>query len=96
VSHALAATPRGKAVAVTAQMGDLQTGPRIIVDDGGASLPVAARRAFLALELEPGTYGRPTSLGLYLCQVLATCQGASFALDDSPLGGLRVTVTFPR
>ncbi len=100
VSHALAATPRGKQAIVTvasAPATDTSSfGVRITVDDGGASLPAAARRSFLNLELVPGTYGRPTSLALHFSQAIATFQAATFALDDSPLGGVRVAITFTR
>jgi two-component system, OmpR family, sensor kinase len=98
ISHALAATPRGKQVIVTVTAAPVTSsfGARISVDDGGASLPATARRSFLNLELVPGTYGRPTSLALYFCQSIAAFQAATLALDESPLGGVRVAVSFTR
>ncbi len=104
VASALTATPRGSEVTITviaAGQGDREDlGTRVIVDDGGAPLPANVRRAFLALELDPGTYGRPSSLPLYICGEIASAQGAQLELGDAPPteqggGGLRVTVTFP-
>ena len=66
------------------------------VDDAGPPLPATARTAFVGLETEPGTYGRPTSLPLYVAAALASWQGATFQLADTPEGGLRVRVTFSR
>jgi two-component system, OmpR family, sensor kinase len=100
VAQALAATPHDGAVTVTvtaAGHGEGENlGTRVTVDDGGAPLPATARRAFLALELDPGTYGRPSSLPLYICSEIASAQGALLELADGPNGGLRVTVTFPK
>src|SRR5262249_24783174 len=56
VSQAVAASPQGATVTVTVTASTpSETGTRVIVDDGGAPLPVNARRPFLALELDPGT-----------------------------------------
>jgi hypothetical protein len=70
--------------------------PRVTVDDAGAPLPSSARRAFVALQVEPGTYGRPTSLPFYVANEIASWQGATLELGDAPAGGVRVAVTFPR
>jgi two-component system OmpR family sensor kinase len=85
-------------------------GARIVVDDAGTTLPASARRALLALEVEPGTFGRPSSVVLSVAAEIAAAQGAVFELSDalperatgdrdgsrSLGGGLRVIVTFPR
>ena len=94
LSQAIAASPRGSEVTLTVT--DQERGPRLEVDDAGPPLPATARRAFVGLELEPGTYGRPTSLPLYVAAALASWQGATFEIDDAPTGGLRVRVTFSR
>jgi hypothetical protein len=118
VSHAIVATPRESAVTVTvmARSGstsarpDARLGARVVVDDGGTILPAAARRALLSLEVEPGTFGRPSSVALFVAAEIAAAQGASFEIADSPVegpdpdkpgdqpgaGGVRVSVTFPR
>lgn len=105
LAHAISATQRGSAVAVTvspataAPNGGL--GARIVFDDGGTVLPAAARRALLALEVEPGTFGRPSGVGLFVAAEIAAAQGALMEIGDAPVeggrgGGVRVTVTFPR
>ncbi|MGH7295417.1 MAG: hypothetical protein ACRELB_10815, partial [Polyangiaceae bacterium] len=105
VAHALSATPRGSAILVAMSApvaeGPEARGTRIIVDDAGTILPAAARRALLALEVEPGTFGRPTSVGLFVAAEIAAAQGALLEIGDAPVeagrgGGVRVSVTFPR
>jgi signal transduction histidine kinase len=100
VAHAIAATPRERVVVVTVGpdgAGEHATlGSRIIVDDSGTSLPATARRAMLALEVEPGTFGRPSAIPLYVAAEIAACQGAIIELGDSKTGGVRVSVTFPK
>jgi two-component system OmpR family sensor kinase len=94
VAQAIQASPRSSTVTVSVM--EAERGPSVVVDDAGPPLPSAARRPFVGLETEPGTYGRPTSLPLYVAAALASWQGATFELDDAPTGGLRVRVTFSR
>lgn len=99
--QAVAATGRDHKVTVTigaagSDAANPQLGPRLTVDDAGAALPTSARRAFITLELEPSTYGRPSSIPLYVCAEITAWQGAVLELADAPEGGLRVGVTFGR
>ena len=94
LGQAIQASPRGSTIMV--HLTDEERGPCIQVDDAGPPLPATARKAFVGLETEPGTYGRPTSLPLYVAAALASWQGATFELADTPEGGLRVRVTFSR
>ena len=99
LSHAIAASTRGSAIAVTLQAatrGPGAIGARLVVDDTGTSLPGSARRPLLALEVEPGTFGRPSGVSLFVAAEIALAQGALFELGDVAAGGVRVTVTFPR
>jgi signal transduction histidine kinase len=96
LAQAVDATPRGRAVAVTIAATSTDAGPRLTIDDAGASLPASARRAYVALELEPGTFGRPSSLPLFICSELVAWQGAMLELGDAPEGGLRVGLHFAR
>jgi two-component system OmpR family sensor kinase len=105
VAHAISATPKGSGVVVTvlAQQAPAEggLGARVVVDDGGTILPAAARKSLLGLEVEPGTYGRPSSVGLFVAGEIAAAQGALLEIGDAPVeggrgGGVRVTVTFPR
>ncbi len=108
ISQAIAATPRGQSVKVTVVSGasteppaedlpgQVPRGPSLFVDDAGASLPANSRRAFVALEVDPSTFGRRNSVSLFVCSELASSQGALLELGDAPLGGLRVGVHLPR
>jgi two-component system OmpR family sensor kinase len=94
VAHAIAASPRGSQVVVILD----GAGPRLIVDDSGTILPAVARRALLALEVEPGTFGRPSGVALFAAGEIAAAQGARLEVSDAPppASGLRVSVGFPR
>ncbi len=94
IGQAIAASPRGSEVVLRVLGGE--SGPKLVIDDAGPTLPATARRDFVALELEPGTYGRPTSIPLYVAAALASWQGATFEVTDAPGGGLRASVTFTR
>ena len=67
-----------------------------MVDDSGTTLPAVARRALLALEVEPGTFGRPSGVALFAAAEIAAAQGGRIEVSDAPSGGLRVSVGFPR
>jgi two-component system OmpR family sensor kinase len=94
LNQAIKASPPDTTVDVAVT--DEERGPCVRVDDSGPPLPATARKQFVGLETEPGTYGRPTSLPLYVAAALASWQGATFELADAPSGGLRVRVTFSR
>lgn len=105
VGHAITATPKGRTVVVTVGphgAGDAEgLGARIVIDDGGTSLPASARRGLVALEVEPGTYGRPSAIPLYIASEIIAHHGGVLDLGDSPPNesggtGVRVLVTFPR
>jgi two-component system, OmpR family, sensor kinase len=115
IAHAIAATQRGGRVTVTLHAPggagkegkegkegrDEGLGSRVAIDDGGTILPATARRSLLALEVEPGTFGRPSGVGLFVAAEIAAAQGALLEVGDAPVaegqgGGVRVTVTFPR
>jgi two-component system OmpR family sensor kinase len=112
LGHAIAATPRGGAVVVTVQAPGAELGTRVVVDDGGTSLPAGARRAILQLEVVPGTFGRPSSVALFIAAEIAAAQGALLEIGDAPIadahvpsasgeqlpvtGGVRVSLVFPR
>ncbi len=101
IAHAIAATPRGGRVRVVVHAQDEALGSRVAIDDSGTILPASARRPLLALEVEPGTFGRPSGVGLFVAAEIAAAQGALLEVGDAPVvdghgGGVRVTVTFPR
>ena len=99
-AQAIAATSAGGRVKVTITPRSRDLGTRVTVDDSGPALPASARRSLLGLELDPGTYGRPSAVPLYVAAEIAAWQGGLLDLGDAPVeagagGGLRVTVTFP-
>jgi two-component system, OmpR family, sensor kinase len=99
-SQAIAATSPGGQVKLTVTPKTRSLGTRVTVDDSGPALPASARRSLLWLELDPGTFGRPSAVPLYAAAEIAVWQGGLLELGDAPIeggvgGGLRVTVTFP-
>jgi two-component system OmpR family sensor kinase len=100
VAQAIGATSVGGRVKLVLTPKTRTLGTRITIDDSGPALPASARRALLGLELDPGTYGRPSAVPLYVASEIAIWQGGLLELSDAPIeggsgGGLRVTVTFP-
>jgi signal transduction histidine kinase len=100
-AQAIAATSPGGRIKLTLTPKTKMLGTRITIDDSGPALPASARRSLLGLELDPGTYGRPSAVPLYVAAEIAVWQGGLLELGDAPVeaggsgGGLRVTVTFP-
>lgn len=99
VAHAIEASPRGSHVDVTVEA-LAGGGVRLVVDDSGAALPVAGRRAYVTLETHAGAYGRPSGLPVFLAAEVSACNRAVLELADVPdrdptsPTGLRVSVTF--
>ncbi len=85
MSQALAATPPGGRARVTMTPKTRTLGTRITVDDSGPALPASARRSLLGLELDPGTYGRPSAVPLYVAAEIAVWQGGLLELSDAPI-----------
>ena len=101
VAHAIAASGPNGTVVVTLRAPTDSIGARLVVDDSGPILPGGARRALLALEVEPGTFGRPSGVALFVAAEITHALGGLLELGDAPAergagGGVRVTVTFPR
>ena len=99
VRNAIDATPPGSEVVVqllAAGEAYADLGPRLVVEDAGPGLPAAAHRAFVGLEVDPKTYGRSSSVPLYIAVEIASNMGGLLELSDAKSGGLRVAVTFPR
>ena len=67
----------------------------LLVDDDGPGVAPARRDAVLArgVRLDESVPG--SGLGLHIVQELATAYGGALALDEAPLGGLRVRLTLP-
>ena len=71
----------------------------ITVDDDGPGIPVHMRedvfKPFLRLDDARNQDEGGTGLGLAIARGIARSHGGDIALSDSPLGGLRATVTVP-
>jgi two-component system OmpR family sensor kinase len=101
VAHAIAASGPSGSVVVALRPAAESIGARLVVDDSGTILPAGARRALLALEVEPGTFGRPSGVALFVAAEITHALGGLLEVGDAPAergggGGVRVTVTFPR
>jgi two-component system osmolarity sensor histidine kinase EnvZ len=71
----------------------------VIVDDDGPGVPFEEQEAvfkpFYRLDNARNLDESGTGLGLPIARDIARSHGGDIALSDSPLGGLRVTVTIP-
>ncbi|HVY21574.1 MAG TPA: ATP-binding protein [Bauldia sp.] len=71
----------------------------VIVDDDGPGVPFEEREAvfkpFYRLDNARNLDESGTGLGLPIARDIARGHGGDIALSDSPMGGLRVTVTIP-
>jgi signal transduction histidine kinase len=67
----------------------------ITVDDDGGGLPVDLRQAVIERGVRADQQAAGSGLGLAIVRDLAEVYDGSIRLDDSPLGGLRATLTLP-
>ncbi|MEK9707953.1 MAG: ATP-binding protein, partial [Alphaproteobacteria bacterium] len=72
---------------------------QIFVDDNGPGIPEEMRedvfRPFFRLDRSRNAETGGTGLGLSIAQDIVTSHGGEIKLEDSPLGGLRVTLRIP-
>ena len=68
----------------------------ITVDDDGLGLPSDVRQAVLERGVRADERAPGSGLGLAIVRDLAELYRGSISLDNSPLGGLRATLTLPR
>lgn len=91
--NAVRYSPRGARVEV--RVSTTNAIPTLLVDDAGPGIPRADReRVFDRFYRRATNDEAGTGLGLAIVKSVATRHGANVSLDDSPLGGLRVTVRF--
>ncbi len=94
VDNAIRYSPRGARIEL--RVGQQNGAPLLQVDDSGPGIPAAERERVFDRFYRGQTGDEPgTGLGLAIVRGIATRHRASVSLDDSPLGGLRVTVRFP-
>ena len=79
-------------------VGSAETGGDVVitVDDDGPGLAAAMRDAVLLRGVRADEQAPGSGLGLAIVRDLAEVYKGSIALRDSPLGGLRATLTLPR
>jgi signal transduction histidine kinase len=70
--------------------------PRVSVDDAGPGIPEDARGRIFEPFTRLDTTTAGSGLGLALVAQQARRHGAEVSVEDSPLGGSRFVVTFPR
>ncbi|MBS1177927.1 MAG: two-component sensor histidine kinase [Proteobacteria bacterium] len=91
--NAVRYSPPGARVELRVSMAD--GAPTLQVDDAGPGIPPAERERVFDRFYRRGLADEPgTGLGLAIVRGVAQRHGATVALEDSPLGGLRVTVRF--
>jgi two-component system OmpR family sensor kinase/two-component system sensor histidine kinase QseC len=95
VDNAVRYTPAGGRVRL--RCADAAPQPLLEVDDSGPGLTAAERdRVFDRFYRRPAVQEAGAGLGLAIVRAITERHGADISLGDSPAGGLRVTVTFPR
>ena len=87
-------TPTGGLVTLTATAG--KTGPLLTVDDNGPGIDPTERDRVFERFVRGGAAADATGsgLGLAIVRGIARRHGATVSLDESPLGGLRVSLQF--
>jgi len=92
--NALRYSPPGARVEL--RVGVEQGAPWLQVDDAGPGIAAAERDKVFSRFVRGAAHDEPGSgLGLAIVRSVAQRHGATVALADSPLGGLRVTVRWP-
>lgn len=94
VDNAVRYTPEGGKVEI--RTSSASSGATLEVLDSGPGIPEADRaRAFDRFYRRAAAPEGGSGLGLAIVKAIAERHGAALALDEAPLGGLRVTVSFP-
>ena len=93
--NAVRATRPGDRIALTATIEDRSGDLLISVDDSGPGIPLAARASALSRFGRGRGADGGQGLGLAIVKVVAEAHGGQVAIDDSPLGGCRVTIRLP-
>jgi two-component system OmpR family sensor kinase/two-component system sensor histidine kinase QseC len=95
VDNAVRHAPPGSPVQV--RVSSTLQGAELVVDDGGAGIPAAEHeRVFDRFYRRNPAATEGSGLGLAIVRTVATRHGATVTMGEAPLGGLRVTVKFPK
>jgi signal transduction histidine kinase len=93
LSHAIAATPRGGVVRLSAIPSEL--GVIVAVEDGGPPIPEASRASVLRHSADPTSFGRPGGIALLAAHAAAAALGAELELREGARGSTEAWVTLP-
>lgn len=94
VENAIRYTPAGGRVEVA--IDHRETHIQVQVEDSGPGIPEEERdRVFDRFFRRPGSEGDGSGLGLSIVRRIVELHHGDIALSDSPLGGLKVTVSLP-
>ncbi len=93
LDHGIAASPRGSEVWL--QLGELQEGLYLQIEDHGPTVPSGARAGLLRGVADPGALGRPDSIGLIVGFAAARYLSAELSLGESSEGRFVARLQFP-
>jgi K+-sensing histidine kinase KdpD len=93
VRHAVAATPRDGSVRVSAATNSTRF--ELVVEDGGPTVPRAARQALIDHRVEPATLGRPAGFDLLVASLIVEHLGGSLSIEETSGGRASVHVSLP-
>ena len=88
--HAIAATPRGGEVQISAVPTEM--GMLLSVEDGGPVVPEASRTAVIQHRVDPASFGRPTGLSLLVADVIAGALGGGAGMREGSGGRSEIWV----
>ena len=96
LDNAVKATGPGDMIRLSGAF-DLRSGELLLtIDDGGPGIDASQRQTALARFSRPGADDdRGSGLGLAIAKAVAEAHGGSLEIDDSDLGGCRVTIRLP-
>lgn len=94
LDSAISVSPADSKVHVT--LTESATGLVVMFDDSGPSLSTKAKSGALSRDFDALVQERAAALPLIAAFAIASHLRATLALEDSPRGGARVRVTFPR
>ena len=96
VDNAAKATRPGDTIEIGARLETTTGDLLLVVDDSGPGIAPAGRALALArFERPVGPDTGGSGLGLAICKAVAEAHGGAIEIDDSPLGGCRVTIRLP-
>ncbi len=98
VENAVHATHADDSIRLSARLAGATKIPtlEILVDDSGPGIAVAKRASVLQRFTSSSSFtSGGTGLGLAIVGAVARSHGGSVSIDDSPLGGCRVTIAIP-